>query len=317
MCKKGGANLCQDLAPVDSWLVKTSNIIGFIKGCFQPLPGYFFVPRVVSGRKIWTLEEPVSLYGIRFIRHECIGRRSSYIVYPGSASFISPIDSAKRLRRECRSALCSAALELLEYISSVTDLVGVTGGLAYNPLGANDIDIVVYGSRIETVYNVLRDLRYDGVTSPFTGRGHGWSNYDYTLNSVIARLRYLLGYYKGYEYNVRLIYCTRPARCTPIQVLGRIMLEAEVVSALGFSTPSLYVLRPRRIHTENRAILNKITKARSLQMITYRLRYAEIPVKTIITVKGELESHEGVLRVIPDHGGNIRITKINDYNKDM
>jgi len=301
--------LCQDLAPVDSWLVKLDNIIGFVKGCFQPLPGYFIVPRIVFGKKTWSLRGAISHRGVRFMKHECIGGRSSYIAYPGPAHFISPIDSAEVLREKCGSALCRAALELLEHIVSITDLVGVTGGLAYNPLGASDIDIVAYGPRIEEVYKALRDLRLDGITSPFTGRGHGWRDSDHILNSLIREQRYLLGYYKGFEYNIRLIYCTKPARCNPIRLLGRVKLEAEVISAIGFSTPSLYVLKPKRIYAGDEKIIGEIARAQLLQMLTYRLRYAEIPVRTVILVEGELESHEEVPRIVPDHGGSVSIIK--------
>jgi len=186
-------------------------------------------------------------------------------------------------------------------------LVGVTGSLAYSPEDAEDIDLVAYGPRIERVYKALRDLREDAITQPFRGRGHAWSDYDYLLNNIIASRRLLFGYYKGFEYNVRLVYCTKPVRCIPIRVLGRARLEADIVSSISFSTPALYTLRIRKIFDTDISLLNGLEY---IQMITFRLRYMEIPVSSRIIVRGEIESLEGVPRIIPDHGGFVRIVSL-------
>ena len=280
-----------------------------MKGCFHPLPGFFFVPRVVSGKKV---HRPIianhSNQGLNLVRHPCLGGRRAFIVHPGNARLLSPIMAAKNLKTMCSSKLCKAALDFLEYLSAEGEgLVGVTGSLAYDPRNAEDIDLVAYGPRIERVYKALRDLRKDGITLPFRGRGHAWSDSDYYLNNVIASQRLLFGRYKGFEYNVRLVYCTKPARCTPIKVLGEAVLEADIVSSISFSTPAFYLMRIRRVLGTDVALP---TRLEHMHMMTFRLRYMEIPTGSRVMVKGEIESLEGVLRIVPDHVGFVHILSL-------
>lgn len=246
--------------------------------------------------------------GLKLVKHPCLGGRSALIVHPENVNLVSPIEAARNLRSRCFSKICRAALEFLEYLSAEGgDLVGVTGSLAYDSEKAEDIDLVAYGPRIERVYKALHDLREDGITRPFRGRGHAWSNSDYLLNSIIASKRLLFGYYKGFEYNVRLVYCAKPARCIPIKVLGKAVLEADVVSSTSFSSPAFYMMRIRKILDTDVALL---TGLEHIQMITFRLRYMEIPVGSRVIVRGEIETLEGVLRIIPDHSGFVHVVSM-------
>jgi len=303
----GSTYLREDLAPVDSWLIKLAGVIGFVKGCFHPLPSYFFTPRLIRGKKVWVTDPSIAAPGARIARHPCLGGREAYIATPDEAVFVSPYQAAKALREKCSSRICLAARELVEYIGSADELVGVTGGLAYNPRRAGDIDIVAYGPRIEEAYRVLRDLREESKTEPLQGEGHGWTSEDYELHMKIASRRLLLGYYKGVEYNVRLIYCTKPERCIPIRLLGEAEIEAHIVGGIGFSTPAIYLLRPKRVKSFTPFAAEALQRASSIRLYTFRLRYMELPIGSTILVKGEVEEHEGVPVLVPDHKGFVKI----------
>jgi len=203
--------------------------------------------------------------------------------------------------RDCGSRLCKQALEFVDLIMSHTDLVGVTGGLAYDPEGASDIDIVVYGARVDEVYRLLVDLRREGVTSPYLGSGHGWSSDDLALNTVAREERVLIGYVGGFEYNVKLVHCTRPAPCTPFRILNlEAKVRANVRHVSPYTVPAVYRLElnePLKIGTRSYTWI---------YLLSHRLRYTEIPEGMAVEAKGVLEEFEGLLRLVPDHSGYVK-----------
>ncbi|BEP17093.1 hypothetical protein PYJP_04450 [Pyrofollis japonicus] len=300
--------MCKNLGPVDSWIVKLSNAIGFVKGCFHPLPFLFFVPRYVEGMKIWSIADALSKLRpdeVLIKRCRCLGHRKALFVDSRRVSIISPLEAVKGLK-ECSTAICKAARDLVEYISTVTDLVGITGGLAYNPRTASDIDVVVFGSRIDDVYKLLVEMRKEGITKPYSGTGHAWSHEDMKLHNLLSRRRVLIGMYNGFEYNVRLIYCCRPAHCTPFKLLGEAEIRARILSSTNYSTPSIYLLSVVSIkgkYWEN-ILPNK------LYMLTYRIRYMEIPNNAVIDIMGSLEEQEGLIRIVPDHDGFVKLVSM-------
>ncbi|KSW11978.1 hypothetical protein CF15_04095 [Pyrodictium occultum] len=301
MCQEGGAKLHEDLGPVEGWIAYTSHTIGFVKGCFQPLPLLFYTPRIVDGRKTWILPRTVPPdEGLAAGREPCLGGRETLLLRPGRARLESPVAAAKRLR-SCSTRLCRAALQLLDELRAYTELAGVTGGLAYNPAGAGDIDIVVYGTGIEEVYKLLQDLRIEGVTRPYHGRGHGWSRADMELNRAIAGDRVLIGYMGGFEYNVKLVPCRRPARCTPIRILAEGALVRGVLRPVSpYTVPALYKLeleKPLRLG---------LGSYNWIYLLTHRLRYTEMPRGLRVEVLGDIEHFEGSVRLVPDHGGYVK-----------
>jgi len=274
---------------VEAWLVKASDFIGFVKGCNHPLPEYIVVPRIVKGSKTWSAVHP------RLAKETPCFDFPVSVAGP-SARFLSPVDAAQRLRRNCASGVCRAALELLDALASAVgwDSVGVTGSLAYSPEQADDIDIVVYGyGKVLEAYRVLAELRGSGLTRPYLGRGHAWSREDRLLHAKLARKRLLFGVFQGYEYNVRLVTCTSPAPCTRVRSLGHIEVRGRLCSALGFTTPAHYMLCT--------------TGGHRVHIVTYRLRYSELPLGVMLEVRGLRQELCGRELVTPDHGGYIRI----------
>ena len=280
---------------MEGWLVEAPGAVGFIKGCHHPLPRLFFVPRLVAGRKSWDwrglLRLLRSAHWAGVEASPCLGGLEAAVIDRGASGvrLVPPWEAVERLQG-CGSRVCRAALTLLEYIHSAgVEAAGVTGGLAYNPRGAGDADLVVYGAgEAGRVYKLLRDLREEGVTEPFRGRGHGWSRRDETLGAALAEHRLLIGLLGGVEYNVRLVACKAPGPCWPIRVVGEAVVEATVCGGLAYTTPSIY----------------RLCGARASFMMSYRLRYAEIPVGARIRAAGRLEEHcPGLLVLNPDHGG--------------
>ena len=262
----------------------------------------------MRGSKTWT--EPWRL-ALRdpdiIVRAEpCLGGRAVPTVDPSRARIVSPIDIAKSLA-SCKKPLCRAALELLEYLTSGgVDYVGVTGGLAYNPSTANDIDLVVYGARnTEKAYALLRELRAEGATGPLLSPGHGWANSDWDLHQRLARQRLLMGMYKGYEYNIRLVDCTVPAPCRPHMLRGRARVIGRILGGSTFTTPALYILSLFEPVSCNK------TPVRMLYVESFRLRYTEIPLGAVIEAWGVLEERKpGFCVLVPDWEGGIKLVKL-------
>ena len=230
----------------------------------------------------------------------CLYKRKVPLLAPDKARLESPLTAATKLK-SCNMPLCRRALELVELIESVTELVGVTGGLAYNPTNASDIDIVVYGSRLDDVYRLLVDLRQDGVTTPHRGHGHGWNRADITLHKTIGEQRVLFGYIDGSEYNVKLVPCTRPERCMPVSLLIENLTISGILEQVSpYTIPAVYRLmlrEPLRLNDANYSWI---------YVLSYRLRYTELPSGMKVEVKGVLEESEGIIRIVPDHGGYVK-----------
>jgi len=278
--------------PVEGWLARTRRSLGFVKGCHQPLPRLFYTPRLVGGRKTWNpprglvLDEAAAWTATR-----C--GIDSYTLDPSQASLMAPWEAARRLRG-CDAPLCRAALELLELLGLPLGEPpgGVTGGLAYSPRSAGDMDLVVYGLGTGSeVYRALHDLREEGVTAPLRGRGHGWSRADEALHEALARNRLLQGIYRGRVYEVRVVACTAPSPCPRIFTEGWRSVEGVVCGGLGYATPSLY--RVCGVDGEDWLV------------VSYRLRYTELPRGLRVRVQGQVQRLCGLRVLVPDHGGSV------------
>lgn len=299
--------------PVEGWIIHTRHSVGFVKGCLHPLPLLYYVPRIVHNTKSWDYTSSIYMlerYEPELIHDDhCLGGRHPAI-NPSSPTvrLQPPYDAYTRVKRTCISSrVCQTALELIEYItSSISDPIyaGFTGGLAYNPENASDIDIVVYGfSNAYRVYKLLRDLRSEGVLKPFIGVGHAWSESDKMLHSMLATRRLLFGLYKEYEYNVKLVSCVKPGKCFHIRKSGKVCVIGRVCRAYPFTIPAVYVLCSSR---------ERVT------VLTHRLRFLEIPLNAVVEVCGIVEFWPGRRRIIvPDHGGYIAVVGAVDRDEEL
>ena len=286
-------------SPVEGWIVRASGLVGFVKGCFHPLPRIRFTPRVVGGRKLWDPRHALTLLGEAAPRlvgvDPCAGRPSG-LAGGTDVEFVDPLHASAELST-CTRPVCRAAASLARLLEAEAGVeVGVTGGLAYNPEGAGDIDLVVYGQReADTVYEVLRSLRRRGVTAPAPPEGHGWSSLDRMLGGMLAGSRVLIGLYRGFEYNVKLVPCTSPARCVRVRAAGRGMVRGRVCAASGHTVPAYYLVCGR----DGEAVV-----------LSYRLRYTEIPEGSTVEVAGRVEEWCGGRYLVPDLDGYVKLLSL-------
>lgn len=291
------------LGPVEGWLVVSKAFTGFVKGCFHPLPRLRFIPRIVSGAKTWSPVKAINM--LRAVDPGLVGRdpctgHDVPLLDPnkagGNVRLVSPLDAAAALAR-CSLPICRAALDLLELLRGEgVRLVGVTGGLAYDPASAGDIDLVVYGQRqVDLAYQALARLRAEEVTEEAPPGGHGWSVLDREL-ALAARGRLLLGLYRGFEYSIRLVPCTMPTACTRIRVRGMARLRGRLCGGVAYTTPAFY-----RLCSSDSGVADVV-------VVTYRLRYMELPEGIPVEVYGRLEEWcGGGLYVVPDIGGYVKL----------
>lgn len=280
----------------DSWLVfdVQGHFVGYVKGCFHPLPRLF-----VTVRRFSSI--------VRYGREPCLGGSEAATVdpYTGYVKIVKP--PSPRLLKDCNTRLCRAAYDLFILISSAVDeeFIRVTGSLAVDPYKASDIDLVVYGcSETYRAYKLLIDLRRDGITRPYKGVGRGWNSKDIGLHQGLRTERVLLGLFKGIPYSLRLVDCIRAWRCTPFRVIGRcIKVRGRIERAMAYTTPSYYL-----VVLHEPLILGDNVVLKTLLIITHRLKFMEIPENTLIEVQGVLEEvDKSLYRLSPDHGGYISL----------
>jgi hypothetical protein len=305
-----------DVAAVEGWIVRTDSTIGYVKGCFQPAPGelHYYVPRRILGEKLGKLSYGEALLAARTV----LGRDHGLVVTRLSrlcgkevilanlrkSSVGSPYDAANSIR-SCKAKVCRAAAELLDYLPG--EGVGVTGSLAYDPSSSQDIDVVVYGYRnAYRAYHALLDLRLSGVTKPLLDIKPEWTDADSELHKALAARRVLQGVFKGYHYSVRLVSCALASTQIPITCSGKIQVLG-VLKSLGpnYLTPTYYVIEA----FEEARFLN--ARIQRLYLATYRIRYTEIPSGSVVQVYGELQLHDGLPMVVPDHGGYVKLLSLN------
>lgn len=298
--------MCENLAPVEGWLVKGRDFVGFVKGCLHPLPKLFITLRIIHGKKTWSpLPTTKQLpQGLQLVDHECLGGRPALLANPDMVRLVSPVDVAVGVGRECNTPLCQAAIELAEYLQG-TGCVGLTGSLAYNATSAHDIDVVVYSREPARVYERLRRLRSENLTEPLRGIGKSWSRRDTVLHRAIMGRRLAMGLFKGFEYNVKIVPCLQPEECRPIRYLGHVTLEGVLTPVSSYTIPAIYTLevQGQEYHAGD-------VRCRRLTLYSLRLRYTEIP-RAIVRVRGALEIWDGEnCVVVPDVGGWVEVTEI-------
>jgi hypothetical protein len=295
--------MCENLGPVEGWILQADGTVSFVKGCQHPLPRLFVTLRLLGGRKLWSplppVEELPAAYRVEESR--CLGGQPALTADPARARLLSPLEAVAAVKA-CSRSICRAALELLELLAtSGEDCIGVTGGLAYSAGSANDIDLVVYTSKPGRVYQLLIDLRAEGRTKPLTRLGHGWGRYDVLLHEATRTVRVLQGLYGGFEYNVKIVACRKPVRCKPISHLGSVKARGWLEPLSPFTVPATY-----RLLVESYEGPPLSLEPSSLLVYTLRLRYTEIP-RLRVEVKGSLELWPGRVAVLePDRGGYVK-----------
>ncbi len=183
--------------------------------------------------------------------------------------------------------------------------VGVTGS---SLLGVGrDIDLIVYGFEASVqVYEALSTLRRRGVLKPLSGSA---LMEEYRKNLEDTRIglsgfrrraahRLLVGVYEGKPYSIRLVARRRPIYgCRRTIKISRVEMAARILdSSKGFVTPAIYRIQP---------LSGPQVYASDVEfLVTYRIRYMELPECAMVQVSGYLEYIPGLgYAVVPDHPG--------------
>ena len=233
----------------------------------------------------------------------CVDMETPQIPLSDIASVYSPFSEspetdpdAKRLRR------------ILEEESGVE--VGITGsGLIGR---GRDIDLVVYGYEESLqVYAALRSLRGRRVLKPLSGKPlveeyrKNLEDTSIALEEYSKRAaqRLLVGVFEGKPYSIRLVSrktprygCRRAVKICKAEILARI-----VDSSAGLLTPALYRIYPV---AGNPPCIGDVK-----HLLTYRIRYMELPEGALIRATGYVEYVSSLGYVlVPDHpGGGVTV----------
>ncbi len=279
--------------PVEGWIAYWGDNVGVVKGCQQPLPKLYIIPRLVGSVKVKN--EPWRLCGLVECKPTPCLPEPLPTIEAWRVRLLAPWDAVPRIDG-CSTRTCTVAREMLEYIESTgARYYGITGSLAYSPAKARDIDIVVYGFNDGLkVYRLLADLRAEGVTEPLKEPDTPWEP---GLRRSLSQ-RLLLGRIKGIAYSIRLVTCTAPEKCLRVGRLGwlRVCGVLKPLSA-PWATPVYY-----RLFHEHSVVVVK----------SYRIRYTELA-NTHACVEGFLEKDETGIYLVPDRGGSV--TLLNSIDK--
>jgi len=266
----------------DELLLKDRSL-WIVKGCYHPENGLVAIPRVVCGEKLKTLGSQLRLIK-RYYPH--------YLKKVPEIGLPTPVvplkDILKYIRVETaptiNSYLSSLSYELREVLErSCRTECGITGSLLGNYLGEHsDIDVVCVDN--ENFPECLKDLRAKGLLNPM-GEEDFFEEYNevseainYDLHKDLVRLKLTQGLFKGVRYTLKVINCRREKNLLgPYINVFKGELLVKLLST-DYRSPSIYevqILRPK-------------TYVRSASLLTYRVRFAELPEGTLIRGEGYL-----------------------------
>ncbi len=185
------------------------------------------------------------------------------------------------------------------------DSIGITGSLLAKTvvpgIRVGDIDIVVRGfEESRRVYEALRRLRDEGVLSSVNSPVYRELEVQNPKTRLeLMKNRLLEGLYEDTPYSIRLIPCRRQQNTTSrIKRLGWWEGVIEVIEQTQpYIMPYQY-----RIH-----VVKTNTRYKPTGLISYRMRFSELPLGLRLYVRGILEYHEGEgeLKICPDQPGSI------------
>ncbi len=257
-----------------------------IKGCEHPLPCFFAVPKRLGLLRVKNPWSPTHLDAWS----TCLGLRYP-VICPGYASFTDPVEYLERL---VASGFSDEILEAL--LSTTGGRVGVTGSLVYEPWRARDIDIVVYGMRESTrALGVLLELWSKGALEPVGVEEYTSTWREMSLDDWAAATRFnpLVFRYKGRVYSVKLVSCTEPTPCKPLE---RVEIRVRVTIKSGIGAPCVIP----------RWYVGLASGIGEVLVYTLRSSLSCLPRGTVLEGVMTLEENGSFKRLVPD-GGCVRI----------
>ncbi len=267
----------------DELLLKDGSL-WIVKGCLHLDNGYVAVPRVVNGQKLKTFKKQFT-YIRRYYLHYL--KNIPQIGYPtplvSSKDVVKYLNIAEKLTDE-KNHLKLLANQLIRIIQNncVTEC-GITGSLLGNYLSeSSDIDLVCAdGVNFPECLKRLRDkeVLLPIMDKEFVREYHEVKEIiDEELHQELVKLKLTQGFFEGVNYTLKVINCDRERPFLgPYYHVRKANIMLRLLSS-DYRTPSIYEAQLVRPHT----------LAKKAYMITYRVRFTELP-------KGSLIKGEGLI----------------------
>ncbi len=293
---------------VDGVIVRVRDYLWVVKGCFHGKNRVIALPRYgLDGVKVKE-----------FARSLEIARKYEFMVYDEYLDLMVPAIPVEEIEY-CLNPFnvdttgldgigekaWRLKLIIAERAGIGLESIGITGSLLAKKiiprLESADIDIVVRGvEESKRVYSALRELRGEGVLSSINSPVHRELEVqDPKTRYTLMKNRLLEGLYENTPYSIRLIPCRRPH--FPKNKIRRLGWWEGIIEIIEPIQPYImpYQYRVRAIKT------NSSYKPTSL--ISYRMRFSELPIGLRLYVKGVLEHHGGggELKICPDQPGSM------------
>lgn len=252
-----------------------------VKGCYHPPEGFVAVPRLIDGRKIKRVSEAFSIVK-RYYRFML-----KYVDKLGVTVPVVPHEWVLHHYTWQNSHCPDVCDDLTKKCHELTSLLlrecGLRCGVSGSLLGGywtskSDIDIVCYDS--EGVYECLKNLRIAGILSPLSESSFikelqvVSETLPHHIHSKLTEQRVSQGIFSGVNYTLRILNCPRE-----IYLLGPYtnVRTADVtlrILSSDYRTPSIYSVELIRPY---------IPSYKDVYMMSYRVRFAELPKGTIVS----------------------------------
>ena len=279
-----------------------------VKGCYHREDYVIALPRYrLNGAKIKELTKSFEIARRRgfLVFDEYLDSPVPAIPVKEIEYCLNPFNTSTLGLGDIGEAAWELKLLLSRKASVSLDSLGVTGSLLAKTviprLEAVDIDIVVRGiEESKRVYEVLRKLRDERLLSPVNSPVYRELEVqDLKTRHTLMKKRILEGLYKNIPYSIRLIPCRRQQAIT--SRIKRLEWWEGVIEIVEQIQP--YIMPYQyRIH-----VVKTNSPYKPTSLISYRMRFSELPLGLRLYVRGILEYHtsEGELKICPDQPGSM------------
>jgi len=278
--------------PVEGDIVELRDgSIWVVKGCWHGCEGLVAVPRVVLGRKVKRLSEAYEVV-LRYYRHFV-----KYVEEIGREVPVVPLSEVLRVLRWSIEGIKPQQPLVRDVLGKLWE-AGLRCGVAGSYLGgyygkASDVD--VHCLDLPGSYERLCRLYEDGVLEHL-GPGAVWEEVhevsegiEVVRHTQLMMRKLLQGVYRGVRLTLRFINCERikPLLGPYVDVRPAELLVKVVAS--DYRTPSVI---------EAEVVRSSTRVPSALYLVSHRVRYAEIPEGTLISVEGFVRLSSGGLYVV-------------------
>jgi len=265
----------------DELLLKDGSL-WIVKGCLHLGNGYVAVPRVADGQKLKTYIKQftyIRRYYLHYLKNiPQIGLPTPLV---HSEDIIKYLNVTGKIP-DGRNHLKLLANKLIRTIQdSCTTECGITGSLLGNYSSeGSDIDLVCVDSI--NFPECLKRLRDKEILHPITDREFIREYQEVKeiineeLHQKLVELKLTQGFFKGAKYTLKIINCDRERSFAgPYLYVRKAKLLIRLLST-DYRTPSIYEVKLLRPHAF----------AKKAYMITYRVRFTELPEGSLIRGEG-------------------------------